>query len=830
MLEIRLLGDFHIAYGTAARPQLAQVMKQPRLQALLAYLLLHRSSPQSRQHIAFTFWPDSTEAQALTDLRKQLLYLRQAFAEVGGFLQADAKVVQWLPDAPFTCDVAEFERAVACSAALAGDQAIDALQAACRQYQGDLLPGCYDDWIIPLRAALRARFAQAAERLMLLYEDGRDYGAAIQVAQQLLQHEPLHETTYRRLMRLHALNNDRAAALKTYITCVTLLQQELGVEPHADTRTAYTRLQQQEIPARLAARPAPPLVDEAPLVGRRGEWQTLRAAWHDATRGHAQFVLIMGEAGIGKTRLAEELRTWVTSQGMAAASARTYAAEGRLAYAPLIEWLRTPALKTGLAQLDAATLTELARLLPELLGERPGLPAPPPVVQNWQRHRLFEALTQALLAGKQPLLLVLDDLQWCDQETLEWLHFLLRHDAQAPLLVVSTLRLEAIGPRHPVTVLRSGLRSSQQLTELPLTALTAADTAQLAEQMIGKELDARQADRLYRATEGNPLFIVEMVRAERSGGDEQQAAGGAASTLFLDPGAPARLPPKVQAAIETRLALLTPLARRLADMAAVIGRDLTYPVLMRMTENSEDEVIGGLDELVEQHILREQAANVYYFSHDKIREVIYGQLSATRRCRLHQRIAQALAAVYAASLDQVSGQLAAHYEQAGLPAEAVDYYQQAAQWSLRTYANHEAIEHLNRGLALLGGMPDHAGRSRQELAFLLGLGSALIVVRGYGFTAVRDVYTRAQLLTQQLGEPPNPAIAGALAIFFVARRLYTEAEAQGREILTLAEQAHAELQPVLVVAGNYVLGVSTFWRGEFLLAQSHLAARGRGVC
>ena len=113
----------------------------------------------------------------------------------------------------------------------------------------------------------------------------------------------------------------------------------------------------------------------------------------------------------------------------------------------------------------------------------------------------------------------------------------------------------------------------------------------------------------------------------------------------------------MQAAIETRLALLTPLARRLADMAAVIGRDLTYPVLMRMTENSEDEVIGGLDELVEQHILREQEANVYYFSHDKIREVIYGQLSATRRCRLHQRIAQALATVYSASLDQVSGQL-----------------------------------------------------------------------------------------------------------------------------------------------------------------------------
>ncbi len=181
-------------------------------------------------------------------------------------------------------------------------------------------------------------------------------------------------------------------------------------------------------------------------------------------------------------------------------------------------------------------------------------------------------------------------------------------------------------------------------------------------------------------------------------------------------------------------------------MAAVIGRDLTYPMLMRATENSDDEVIGGLDELVEQHILREQETNVYYFSHDKIPEVIYGQLSATRRVSCISASPRPWGKCTFASLDQVSGQLAAHYEQAGLPAKAVDYYQQAVQLSLRTYANHEAIDHLNRGLALLGDMPDNADRSRQELAFLLRLGAAPIVVRGYGSNSVRDVYTRAQLL------------------------------------------------------------------------------------
>lgn len=822
MLQIRLLGDFQFTYADTPRPQFTQAINQPRLQALLAYLLLHRHTPQSRQHLAFTFWPDSSEAQALTNLRKQLLFLRNALSEIGHFLHADAKVVQWMPDAPFTFDVAEFEGALARSATLAGDQAITALQQASDLYRSDLLPGCYDEWIVPMREALRASLIQALERLTLLHEDHRDYPAAIQIAQRLLRHDPLHETTYRRLMRLHALNNDRAAALQVYHTCVALLQRELGVEPSADTRAAYTRLLQQEIPTRLTAKSTAPMADQSPFVGRRGEWQTLQATWRKITQGHAHFVLIAGEAGIGKTRLAEELRSWAAKQGILTARARTYAAEGRLAYAPLIEWLRTPVLKSRLAQLDIASLTELTRLLPELLSERPALPAPNPVTENWQRHRLFEALTQAILAGKQPSLLVLDDVQWCDQETLEWLHFVLRHDAQTPLLIVGTVRPEEIGPRHPLTTLCSGLRNSQQLTELALTALTAADTAQLAQQMVGKELDPDRADRLYRDTEGNPLFVVEMVRAELSRGEEEYASSGEWPAVSLHSHAPTPLPFKVQAVIEARLAQLTPLARRLADLAATIGRDFTYPVLVRAAENSADEVMGGLDELAQQHIVREQDADLYDFSHDKLREVIYAQVSATRRRLLHRRIAQALETVYAATLEQMSGQLAAHYEKAGLPAQALAYYQQAAQQSLRTYANHEAIDHFTRGLALLAWMPDNADRARQELAFLLGLGPALVVTKGYGFSAVHEVYTRAQLLTLQLGEPPNPAILRALALFFLVRRRYANAYAQGKEILTLADQASAEMNPVLVVEGHYVLGVTAFWKAEFLQAKDHL--------
>ncbi|HMN30167.1 MAG TPA: AAA family ATPase, partial [Caldilineaceae bacterium] len=380
-----------------------------------------------------------------------------------------------------------------------------------------------------------------------------------------------------------------------------------------------------------------------------------------------------------------------------------------------------------------------------------------PQSEGWQRHRLFEAMARAVLARKQPLLLVLDDLQWCDQETLEWLHFLLRYDPQARLLVVGTVRPEEVGPRHPLTALRNGLRTNQQLAEIKLSALTAKDSVQLAQEMCGGELEPELAARLYRDTEGNPLFVVETVRAELSKEIREWGKQEEASPPSVPPGSSTPLPPKVQAVIEARLAQLSPLARKLADLAAAIGRDFTFDALIRASEQNEAEVVDGLDELCQRHIVREQSADRYDFSHDKIREVAYMQISAGRRRLLHRRIAQAVELLYATNLDQASAQLAAHYEKAGLPAQAVPYCRRAAQASLRVSAYREAIEHFHRGLAILADLQDSLDKTRQELACLLELGFALAVFKGFGSSQVHEVYTRAQVLTQQLREPPNPA-------------------------------------------------------------------------
>ena len=171
-------------------------------------------------------------------------------------------------------------------------------------------------------------------------------------------------------------------------------------------------------------------------------------------------MLVTGEAGMGKSRLAEEFLLWASQQGAVTAKTRSYAAEGQLSLAPVTDWLRSDGLRAPLRQLDAVWLTEVARILPELLAEQPDLPHYESVTEYGQRQRFFEALARAILVASQPLLLLIDDLQWCDQETLEWLHFLLRFDPTARLLVIGCAREEELPPHHPLRTFLLHLRNT----------------------------------------------------------------------------------------------------------------------------------------------------------------------------------------------------------------------------------------------------------------------------------------------------------------------------------------------------------------------------------
>jgi len=684
ILRIHLLGDFRLLWGDELLPG----FYYPRQQAFLAFLLLHRQAPQPRHHLAFTFWPDSSEEQAHTNLRNLLFKVRKVLPEPDRFLAITPQTVQWRPDSPYLLDVAEFE------AASSAASTVTELERAISLYGGELLPGCYDDWVWPVRERLRHMAMALLERQVNRLEAERNWRAAIAQANRALLFDPLNEAIYRTLIRLHAVDGDRAGALHVYHTCVQRLREELGVDPDAATEEIYQRLLCMEATASASVGATP----TASLVGRQTEWERMLDAWRNAESGAPHLLLLAGEAGIGKTRLADELCIWVRRQGRAVASARCYAAEGALPYAPVAAWLRSPALQSRLKALNAVWLREVARVAPELMVGQQTPPDRDAPVDRRQRQHLFEALARTMTAQREPLLLFLDDLHWCDQDTLEWLHFLLRFDAGAPLLVLGTLRSEEVLPDHPVHVLLLALRQQGQLAEQPLDRLDAPTTAQLAAHLTQQPLTVQQNAYLYRATEGNPLFIVEMMRAGLNPDENALIAD------IPTPGwEPAPLPPRVQAVLATRLGKLSRPARELAGLAAAIGREFSLPVLAAAGVTPDSALVANLDELCERHIIQEHGLATYDFTHDRLREAAYTSLSAVRRRLLHRHIAQALKTVYPDALDALCGQLANHYELGGEYAQAALHYQRAAQMAQRVYAHTDAIRYDRRALALMEG-------------------------------------------------------------------------------------------------------------------------------
>jgi len=690
-LKVQLLGDFRLTYGGESVGEI----DTPRLQSLLAYLLLHRGAPQSRRRIAYLFWPDSEESQALTNLRNLLFRLRHRLPDVDRFLEVDRKILRWVEDASFTLDVAQFERALREAevvAASRGDGTKEraaleraALERAVELYSGDLLPSCYDDWIETDRQRLRQAYQGALVRLVDLLEAMREYRDAIQVAERLVRHDPLREVSYPRLMELQALAGDRAGALRTYHRCATVLEDELGVEPSGVTTEVYERLLAAEEVPHTSEAPPRRAKESHLLVNRDEAWAALRGAWREAARGTPRLALISGEAGIGKTRLAWEALRWARRKGIQTGMARCYDAQGDLAYGLVAGWLRA----LPQPQLAPVWRSEVARIVPEFAAGESDVDPAGPLADPWERNRFYEALVRAVLADRQPLLLVADALQWCDRGTYEWLLYLLRHEAARRLLIIGTYRPETVGRDHPLMSLIHQLRHDEQVTEIELSPLTKRDSAVLAQSLADRDLAPSLIECLYSETEGNPLFIVETVRAGLPDAVHADPAGG-----FIC--VPRPLPSRMQDALTTRVDQLSPMARGLAELAATIGREFTFDVLMEASNSDEEMLIRGLDELWQHRVIREHGEEAYDFSHDKLREVVYGALSGARRRMLHRHVVRALETVYADDLDAVAARLALHCERADETEMAITYYERAAVVADRIQASNDADDYRQR--------------------------------------------------------------------------------------------------------------------------------------
>lgn len=711
-ISIQLLGGFGVQLNQ--RPlKLAHIA---RLQLLLAYLALRQKHPTPRAQAAFQLWPDSSEKQALTNLRKLLHHLRQELPPELQLLDPHSQQIGLCLADNIQVDLVEFGNALELAARYKRENQSEAelvaLQQAVARYTGDFLPACYEDWLIPEREELRQKFIHACDRLADVLEERRLYQDAIQIAERRLRSDPLSEQGYRRLIHLHALNDDRASALGVYHNCAETLSAQLGVEPDEATHQLYRQLFHKVTPSE-----SPASYITQPLVGRESEWKDMIAAWQQTMAGGMHLHILRGESGIGKTRLAEEFLLWAKRQGLITAGATCYENSPGNSFAPLIAWLRA----VPLHQLESHQRREVGRILPELLKESDIAPAP--MSEGWQQIWFFEALSQALLGSQQPLILLLDDMQWCDRDTLDWLKYLLRTQPEAKILILATLREEDCPELTPITSLNNLMHLQGRLSESNLSRLNTRQTATLAASIRGREIPD---DILFRESEGVPLFIIEMARSDL---DTTQAERSSSKTLS----------PRLQATLASRLERLNEPARRLAQVIATLGREYGLQQISAVAGITESEAILALDELWQKRVVRETGMGKYGLSHELLSEVALVDLSPVRRRWLHLQAGRAL--------EQVGEDLALvarHYAEAGEYSRAAQAYSKAARHAANLFALEEAHDLLKRAFELEKN-PDYVMHELNgDILSLMGLLQQASEAYGQALVACQSADWQAQ--------------------------------------------------------------------------------------
>jgi predicted ATPase len=698
-------------------------------------------------------------------------------------------------------DVFEFESAVHGVAKSPGAASLtrETLEAAVALYADDLLPDLYDDWLEPKRRELRQDLAEVLTRLSSMLELSGELSSGIVHATRLLGLDPLREAYYRILMRLHLQNHDRSSALRVYHQCMRTLQRELGVSPSKETQEIFMQALKSEKTMIAPAGRVPDLVRRPPsIVGRKAGWEALVSCWQRVSKGGVHVALLMGEAGIGKTRLAEEFFDHCARDlALTALRCRCYLAQGQLAYSVVAELLKTAPLTRAREHLSKSQIAELARILPELLVEHPDLAPPQPMTENWQRLHLYEAQNSVVRAAPKPLLLFIDDLQWCDSDSLSWLQALFSSNTVDRMLLLGTVRPEETGRDHPLSSFANYLRRTGQLSELHLAGLSEEETLELAAQLTGRAADHVLFRRLYETTKGNPLFVVESVRAS------------------MDGSSPGTIPPGIQAVIAARLAQLSPQAYEIAGLAATIGRPFSFDLLAKALDWDEESLSRALEELWQRRIIEGQGAATYDYTHGLLREVSYSELSPIRQRWLHRRVARALEEMHSTDLEGVCGSLAAHYDAAGMAQEAIRFYREAAKIARSRFADAEAAALLRRALELSKEFPETAQRDGMELELLLMLGPSLVTTKGYSMPEVGDTYQRGLLISRRIGGRDLFSVQSGAWLFHLVRGDVEESRKVAQDCVDHAvrEGVHAQ-----EMAARFLLGTSLFHLGR--LAES----------
>ena len=755
-IEIRTFGALQVVREGQAVTESDWHTRQAR--QLLKILITERPRPVSTDRLIEILWPKSAPNAAATTLRSAINALRNVLEPDRPNRAPSRYIITRNPGYAFHrhpdiwLDVEAFETELDQAHRLpVGSERRARLEAAIELYKDDyLISDPYADWAREERDRLRERYFNALMELSELQAAEGGYAAAISACRLILARDEVRENAYQLLMRFQAESGDSASALLTYERCRTILAEELGADPSPLTQQLHRRILNGEIAlaapdllTHVAQTTAPTIVDEhefahprrrTPLpqatllpamgdslidifVGREDELQRLTSALEEIQNERGRLIILEGEAGIGKTRLAYAILQQAVEEGNTVISASCQRIERKFPFAPLadsighyLHSLPRPVLES----LPAASLAQMAQIIPSLQDLAPGLPLPvADGLSNPDEHRqrLIEGVVAFLaeLAHMRPLILFLDDLHWADADTLAVLSRLSQRLPDLPMLVLLAYRSGDLPENEALITLLHAFSRVQQDSLLQVSRLSPAAVHAYVDQFTNQDIHdgAELADFLYEATQGNPLFVSEALRDLQERYQAMQSQGFDELTedwsnqyqrvLSMRPNQ------RIREIIQERMDRLPVCALNVLQLCAVIGRDFSLDLLE--TAAAEDP-LEGVKVLLERRFLLERADDRLDFSHQIVRQAVYARLNSLQRRRLHRRVADALVTLDRARMNP--SETAFHFSQSGARAKVPygRYSVLAGEQVLGSFGFHQAIEHFDSALAALENLDD----------------------------------------------------------------------------------------------------------------------------
>jgi predicted ATPase/DNA-binding SARP family transcriptional activator len=717
MLRLYTFGGLRIQHG--GQP----VQLSPKkARDLLAYLITFRDRPHPRPVLAGTLWPNLPEDKARRRLSDALWRVRRALDD---YIVVDKESVWLDPDVPHWLDAEEFEtkRQEAKSREQGTESCALALASCIELYRGPFLDGLYHDWVLLERERLHEIYLETLKCLLEHYKQTGDFAEALSIAQQLVVGEPLHEASHCELIRLYHLLDRDVEAVAQYHRCCEILQEELGAFPAPETEALYQILSSsfpETLTTPITHLPSPahyPIydLDDLPLVGRDAERAALLGLLEAATSGQGGIVLLEGEPGIGKSRLAQELiagARWrnvdATLAGIGEDTASSYALLiGALS--PTLTSLRVRQLARSMNPVHMQAITPLLPQIAHTVADLPSLPDLPPPQARERLQQAFVALILGL-AHITPFLWVLEDLQWADAETLSLLPLLLPRLKESRALLLLTGRSAELRANAVAWDMLQALDRVAPFPRYTLNRLDADDIGSLVHHLLGEDNPAL-TEHLTQESEGVPLYAVETLKAWRD--EDRLISGERGGWHWRGDVATAPFLPVGETIIRHRLSYLSPAAEEVLATAATIGAEVDFDLLTYVCTPpgfapgpvDSDLPSPATDDLLRLGFLVEADAG-YRFSHEQVRRAVYHGLPPRQRQKLHRRVAHAVEALFPEQFEL----LAHHHIAAGEREPAIHYLKRAAERSRELFAHQTTLAVYERLLGLLTHTEDREAR------------------------------------------------------------------------------------------------------------------------